>query len=148
MHNMLGHSCIDLAGQFNETCMLTVFTSLPCEIKWIDWNTMSAQSGTRIKWHEPKRLGLGCFDYFPDVNPHGGINPLELINQGNIDASENILEKLCSFTHATRRDRHKRIDRFSVKRFRAVEAGWSISSYYFGNRFDLALFISWIFPFR
>ena len=72
--------------------MLAVFACLPREIKWIDRDAMAAQPRPGIKWHEPKRFGLGCFNYLPDIYSHGGINQFKLINQGNIDAAENILE--------------------------------------------------------
>src|SRR5947208_7907125 len=72
-HNMLGHARIDLAGQLNETRMLTIFASLPCEIKWIDGDAMPAKPRAGIKRHETKWLRLGGFDDLPDVNSHGAV---------------------------------------------------------------------------
>src|SRR5437667_5360734 len=79
-HNMLGHARIDLAGQLNETRMLTIFASLPCEIKWIDGDAMPAKPRAGIKRHETKWLRLGGFDDLPHVNSHGAVHEFQLID--------------------------------------------------------------------
>ena len=53
VHNVLGHPCIDLAGQLDETRMLTVFASLPCEIKRIDRDIMPANAKAGINGMKP-----------------------------------------------------------------------------------------------
>jgi hypothetical protein len=53
VHNVLGDPCIDLAGQLDETRMLTVFASLPCQIKRIDRDTTPANTKAGINGLKP-----------------------------------------------------------------------------------------------
>jgi hypothetical protein len=54
---------------------------------------MAAQAGAGIKGHETKRLGLGRVDHFPDINAHGGVNHFQFIDQGDVDAAENVFRQ-------------------------------------------------------
>ena len=76
MDHMLRHLGVDLARQFNETCMLTILARFPCQIKRVDWDAMTAQTRSRIKRHEPKRFGFGGIDHFPYVDAHRVVNDL------------------------------------------------------------------------
>src|SRR6266480_4615705 len=110
--------------------MLTVFASLPCEIKWINRDTMPAKPGAGIKRHEAKWLRFGCFNDLPDINAHRSVNKLQLINQRDIHAAENIFQKLRSLSDSTRRDRHNFVDCFAIKRHRPLKARWGITADY------------------
>src|SRR5438552_7386577 len=127
--------------------MFAVFARFPGQIERINWDAVTAKTGSWIKWHESKRLCPGSFDDLPDVNSHVGVYQLQLINQRDVDATKNILQKLGRFGDATRRNRHNLVDRFAIKRHGAIEAGWSVPSYHFRNSFKIALFVSRIFAF-
>ena len=131
--NMLGHARIDLAGQLNETRMLTIFASLPGEIKWIDGDAMPAKPRAGIKRHETKWLRLGGFDDLPDVNSHGAVHDFQLINQRDIYAAENVLQKLARLSHATRRNGHHFVDRFTIKHHGPLKARRSITAHHLRN---------------
>src|SRR5262249_4181072 len=64
------HRRIYLAGQLNQSRGYLVFASFPGQIKWIDRNAMTSESGTRIKRHETERFCSRRLDDFPDINPH------------------------------------------------------------------------------
>ncbi len=56
---------------------------------------MSANTGTRIKRHESKRLGGRRLYNFPHIDAANSVTELgQLIYQSNVDASENILKQL------------------------------------------------------
>src|SRR6266496_5907889 len=103
MHHVFWHCCVNLARQLDEACVFSILTRLPCKVEWIDWDAVTAPSRPRVKRHEPKRLGLSRFDNFPDINSHGGVHQLQLVNQCDIDTTENVLQKLGRFSNTTRR---------------------------------------------
>src|SRR4030095_15392453 len=75
-HDVLGHSRIDLASQFNETRMLPIFASLPREIKRIDGDAVSTKPRAGIERHEAERLRFSCLDHFPDIDAPRAVNQL------------------------------------------------------------------------
>src|SRR5262249_52430965 len=101
VYNVLWHARIDLASQLNKTRMLTIFAGLPCEIKRIDRDTVATETWSRIERSEPKRLRASRFDNFPDINSHGSVNQLELVNQCDIDTAKDIFQQLGSFSDPT-----------------------------------------------
>ena len=60
---------------------------------------MSAESGTGVEGHESERLGFGRIDDLPHVNAHGGVDDLELVDQGDVDAAEGVFEQLGRLGH-------------------------------------------------
>src|SRR4026208_18161 len=133
MHYVCWHSCVNLACQFDKARVFTIFTCFPREVEWVDGDTVTAPSRTRIERHEPKWLRLGRFDYLPNVDSHGAVNELQFIDQCDIYAPENVLQELGRLSDATGRYRHECIDRFAIKRHGAIEAGGSVTTDDFRN---------------
>ena len=82
-----------------ETCMLSILARLPGQIEWINWDTMPAKTGARVKRHETEWLGLCGLDHFPNIDPHRGIDHLQLVHQRDIHAAEDVLQQLGRFCH-------------------------------------------------
>src|ERR1043166_7081428 len=94
MDDILGHGGVDFPSQFDEARVLSILARLPGQIKWIDWNAMAAQARPRIEGHEAEWLRPGSLDHFPDINAHGAIDDLQLIDQSNINSAKLILDQL------------------------------------------------------
>ena len=142
MHHVFWHCCVYLARQLDEARVFAILTRLPCKVEWIDWDAVTSPSRPRVERHEPKRLRLGRFDNFPDINSHGGVHQLQLVHQRDIHAPENVLQQLGRFSYAARRDRYKCIDRFTIKRHSAIEAGGCVTPHDLWNQLHLGFFVS------
>ena len=147
VHDVGGHGGIDLARQFDETGILAKFARLPGEIERINRNAMAAQTWTWVKRHEAERFGLGRVDDLPDINPHGAIDDLEFIYEGNVDAAKRVFEQLRCLGRAAGRDRHDRFDRLGIERDGLLQAGRRIASDNLGNERNLAVGIAGVFAF-
>src|SRR5437879_4884127 len=122
MHHVFGHSCVYLTRKFDEARVLAILPRFPCEVEWIDWNTVAAKTRPGIERHKPKWLRLGRFNDFPDIDAHGAVNELQFVDQRDIHTPENILQQLRSFGDARRRDWYKCVDRLAIKRHGTIEA--------------------------
>ena len=58
---------------------------------------MAAEAGAGVKWHESERFGLGSGNHLPDIDSHGGEDDLELVDERNVDGTENIFRQLDRF---------------------------------------------------
>src|SRR3954454_11135103 len=128
--------------------MLSVLARLPGQVKRINGNAMAAKSGTGIKCHVAKRLGLCRLNHFPYVDSHRGIDDLEFVDQGYVDAAENVLEQLGRLCRATRANWNDPLNCDLVERRCPVEAVGCIATDDFRNGGDLTIWITRIFAFR
>ena len=69
------------------------------------------EARARVERREAEGLGLGRFDDFPDVDAHLVEGHLQLVDQGDVDRAEDVLEQLRRLGHAGRRHRHHLVDR-------------------------------------
>ncbi len=93
MHHIEGHGGVDLAGQLDKAGILAKLARLPSQIEGINGNAVTAQARPRIERHETERLGLGRVDDLPDINAHGAIDDLELVDEGDVHPTEGVLEQ-------------------------------------------------------
>ena len=54
---------------------------------------MAAETGARVIRGEPKRLGLGGFNHFMDVDAHAVSDHLHFVGETNVDRTMNVLEQ-------------------------------------------------------
>src|SRR5438046_9410210 len=94
---------------------------------------MSAQTRSRIKRHEPKWLCLGGINHLPDIDAHRAVNDLEFVDEGDVDAAENIFEELDRLRDAARGNRHDRLDGKTVERLGFFKTSRRITAHNFGN---------------
>src|ERR1700694_6060078 len=77
---------------------------------------MSSEPRTWVERHEPEWLCLRCFDDFPDVDVHPVEDGLQLVDEGDVDRPEDVLEELAGLGYPRARDRHDPLERRAVKR--------------------------------
>ena len=65
--------------------------------------------------------------------PMARVNDLQLVDQRDIHAAENILQQLGRFGDPARGDRHNRVDRLAIKRHRPLQTRRGIAADHFGN---------------
>ena len=109
---------------------------------------MAAQARPRIKGHEAKGLGFGGVDHLPNVNAHGGIDDLQFVDQGDIDAAEYVLRQLGRLGGAAGGNRHEGLDGPAIDGLGPFEAGGRVAADDFGNERHFAVGIARVFPFR
>src|SRR6478672_2765521 len=124
MHYMVGHCRVDFASKLDESRAVLELSGFPCKVKWIDGNAVSTQPRAWVKCHEAKRLRFRRCNYLPDVNPHGSIDKFQLVDQGNIDTPEDVLEELRRLSNAAARNRHDRLDCAGIEFHRFLETHW------------------------
>ncbi len=78
---------------------------------------MASHSRAWIEGEVAKWLGGGGFDHLPDVDSHPVCQYLEFVNQGDVDASIYVFQKLRHFCHSCSRDHHDVINDLSVEDF-------------------------------
>ena len=66
---------------------------------------MASKARPRIERHEAEGLCLRCFDNFPDVNAHGGVDQLKFVDEAYVDRAENVLRQLDDFGRPDAGDR-------------------------------------------
>ena len=106
LHHHGRHGRVDLAGELDEARVQAVFARLPGEIERVDRDAVPAEPRPRIEGHEAERLGLGRLDHLPDVDAHGRVDHLELVDEGDVDGPKNVLGDLDRLGRRGRRDRH------------------------------------------
>jgi len=148
MHHILGHRSVDLTRQLDEPGILAVFPRLPGQIKWVDGNAVSPQSGPRIKGHETKGLGLGRFNHLPDVDPHRAVYHLQLVDQGYVHTAKDVLHELGRLRGPARRHRHDRFDGPAIQRAGTLQAGRSQTAHHLGDVRHPALRIARVLTLR
>src|SRR5262245_14252060 len=67
---------------------------------------MAAKPRTGVEWHVSERLRLCRVDHFPNVDAHGLVHDLELVDECNIHRTEDIFRELHRFSDLGARHRH------------------------------------------
>ena len=70
--------------------------------------------GPGLELHEAERLAAGRLDDLPDVDAEPVAEHGELVDQGDVDAAEDVFEQLGHFGHLGGGDRHEVIERLAV----------------------------------
>src|SRR5712692_6276621 len=109
------HFLVDLAGELDELRSDAVLSRLPCQIEGIEWNAVSPPAGSRIEAHEAEGLGRSRVENLPDVDLHPVEHDLQLVDEGDIDSAENILQELRRLGRPRVGDAHGRRDDMVVK---------------------------------
>ncbi len=78
---------------------------------------MPSHSRARVEGEIAERLGGGSFDHLPDVDSHPVCQYLEFVNQGYVDTSIYVFEKLRHFCHSSSGDHYDIINDLSVEDF-------------------------------
>ena len=94
LHDVIGHSVVDFAGQFDESGGHADFAGLPRQVKRVDGNAVPAQAGAGVERLEAEGLGAGGGDHLPDVDAHGGEHDFHFVDQGDVDGPVNVLQQL------------------------------------------------------
>src|SRR5262249_53594524 len=145
--DILRHSRIDLAGKLDEARCDVELARLPSQIEWVDGYAMAAESGSGIEWHEPEGFGLGRVDHLPNVDAHFRVDDLQLVDQRDIDGSEDILGQFDGFGRAGGRDRDHRLDEAAVERGSQFEGKGTLPAHDLGDRGCVVIGITRILPF-
>src|SRR5688572_21848328 len=74
----------------------------PRKVVGIQWNAVSADSGTGIKRHEPKWLSCGCANDFPRVDVQRITEPGHFIRHADVNCAKSVLQKFCGFSDTRR----------------------------------------------
>ena len=146
--DVFGHGGVDLTGQFDKPSVVIEFTGLPGQVEWVDGNTVSTEARTRVERHVSKWLGLGRVDHLPDINIHRIVDQLQFIDQSDVNAPEDILEKLGRFSGPAGGNWHQSVECFAVEFDGPFETGRGVAPDNFWDRLDHALWIAGILAFR
>ena len=73
------------------------------------------KAGTRVEAHEAEGLGLGGVEDVPDVDVHLLEDHLELVDEGDVDAPEDVLDELAGLGGAGVLDADGGVEDFGVE---------------------------------
>ena len=108
IHNLADHPArhigIDLSRKFNEARVQIILAGFPFEIKRINWNTMPAQTGSRVIGRKAKRFGRSGFITSWISIPIRFRYNLHFVDQSNIHGTVNILQQLRHLSSFGRRN--------------------------------------------
>ena len=113
--NVVGHTDVDLAGQFDEPRGHFVLASLPRQVERIDRDAVAAQAWARVERLEAERFGRRGVDDFPDVDVHLVEEHLQFVGQGDVHAAVNVFEDFARLGHFTRPHRHGALQHLAVE---------------------------------
>ena len=85
---------VDLAGELDELGVEVVLAGLEGEVEGVDRQAVAAHPRARLEAHEAERLGRGGVDHLPDVDPEAVGELGELVDEGDVDRAEDVLEQL------------------------------------------------------
>src|SRR2546426_2149006 len=142
------HGMIDLVGQVDEAGLVAVELHLPGEVAWIDWDTVPADSRTRVKWQEPKRLGAGRLDHLAGANPQAPTHERELVRQRDVDVPEDVFVQLGQLSHLWARHFDDLVNDLPVKEPREACARRGHAADNLRNVFELVDAVPGIDPLR
>ena len=118
-----GHRGVDLAGQLDEPGGQPVLAGDPGQVERVDRDAVATQPGAGIEGLEAERLGPGRLDHLPDVDPHAGVDHLQLVDQGDVDGAIGVLEDLAGLGDLGAGDGDDPDDHLAVQRRGELEAG-------------------------
>ena len=146
--HVIGHRAVDLSGQLDKAGVRSIFTHFPREVIRIDRDAVSAHAGTRVESHEAVGLGLGRIDHFPDIDAHQIVNPLEFVDQGDVDEAKDVFGQFDGLGGVAVLDWNEFVDRVAVEFESALETGGGESADDFRNMAQHAVGIARILAFR
>ena len=129
--HVVRHLPVDLARQLDETGVELELARLPRQVVRIDRDAVPAQAGARVEAHEAERLGLRRVDHFPDVDVHPLAEQLQLVDQGDVHAAEDVLQELGHLRLAGPLHRHDLGDGGGVQRRGKLRALPRIATHHF-----------------
>ena len=89
-----GLGLVDLAGELDELGVEVVLAGLEGEVEGVDRQAVPAHPGPGLEAHEPERLGRGGVDHLPDVDAEPLAELRQLVDEGDVDRAEDVLEQL------------------------------------------------------
>ena len=85
---------VDLAGELDELGVEVVLAGLEGEVEGVDRQAVAAHARTGVEAHEAEGLGRGGVDHLPDVDAEPVAELGELVDEGDVDRAEDVLEQL------------------------------------------------------
>ena len=110
-----------------------LFAGKPREIKGIDRDAVSAQSGTGIKRLEAERLGLGRVDHLPDVDSHAVVEHLQLVDQRDVHGPVGVLEDFARLGDFEAGNRNHLHDRLAIEQLGQFQTRRVVTADHFWN---------------
>src|SRR5205085_4822353 len=87
-----------------------VLARLPGEVVGIERDAVAAQARPGLERHEAERLRRRGADDLPDIYVHPVAQLRELVDEGDVDRAEDVLEQLAQLRCVGRRDGVDRVD--------------------------------------
>jgi len=109
---------VDLARQLDEFGGLLVLAGLPGQVERVDGYAVPAQPGPRVERLEAERFRAGGRDHLPDVYAHRVEDHLQLVDQGDVHATVDVLDDLGRLGDLARRDRDRLFDHGRIEGMR------------------------------
>jgi hypothetical protein len=129
LDDVLGHLHVDLAGELDELGGATELLGLPGEVEGVDGDAVATPSRAGIEAHEAEGLGGGGVEDLPDVDAHSVEDDLELVDQGDVDGAEDVLQELGALCHFETADRDNVVHRRSVEGHGQPQGGIVIAAH-------------------
>ncbi len=109
--DVVGHVFVDVVGQLDEAERLAqVLLHPPREIARVDRQAVAADAGAGRELHVPERLGGGGVDRPPHVDVEVAGEHRQLVDQGDVDVAERVLQQLDQLGLGAGTDRHRGVD--------------------------------------
>ncbi len=97
------HRVVDVSGELDEAVDEVELTRPPGQVVRVDRDAVAADAGPRRELHEPERLGCRGGDDLPDVDAHPLAQQSELVDEGDVHVTEDVLEDLGQLRSVGRR---------------------------------------------
>ena len=108
-------------------------------VEGVDGDAVAAQAGAGPEGHEAEGLGGGRGDDLPDVDAHGLVDLLELVDQGDVHAAEGVLGDFGGLGGAAAADGHEGVDGLGIELGDGLEAGGGVAADDLGDGGDDAV---------
>ncbi len=95
LHHVVGHVVVDVVGQLDEPELLAQQPPHPPrQVAGVDGQAVAADARPGGEAHEPEGLGGGRVDGLPHVDAQVGGEHGQLVDQGDVDVPEGVLQQL------------------------------------------------------
>lgn len=148
LHHEIGHGGVDLAGQFDEAGGDVVFPGLAGEVEGVDGDAVAAQARAGEKGHEAEGLGGGGPDYLVDIDVHPQAEHFQFVDQGDVDAAEDVFQQLGHLGGFGGAYRHQLLDGPLVKGGARLQAGRGVAADHLGDVAGVEVLAAGVFPLR
>ena len=123
-HDVVGHVVVDVVGQLDEAERLAeVSLHPPRQVARVDGQAVAADAGTGREAHVAEGLGGGGVDGLPDVDAEVGGEHGQLVDEGDVDVAEGVLQQLGELGLLGRGDRDGALDDRVVERLHRGQRG-------------------------